>query len=109
MTVPARTGLSISKRTVDALAVQTSDAVFWDRDLPGFGVRVYASGRKVYVAQARAHSVPRRVALGQHGDITADQARKHAAAVIDRIKKGEDPTALTVQSDFTVLDLAGDT
>ncbi len=107
MTMPARTGLSISKRTVDALAVETSDAVFWDRDLPGFGVRVYPSGRKVYVAQARAHSAPRRVTLGQHGDITADQARKHAAVVIDRIKKGEDPTASTAQSELTVLDLAG--
>jgi len=107
MTKPTRSGLSISKRTVDALAVETSDAVFWDRDLPGFGVRVYPSGRKVYVAQARAHSAPRRVTLGQHGDITADQARKHAAVVIDRIKKGEDPTASTAQLELTVLDLAG--
>ena len=103
----ARTELSISKRTVDALAVETRDAVFWDRDLPGFGVRVYPSGRKVYVAQARARSAPKRVTVGQHGQITADQARKHAAAVIDRIKKGEDPTAQPAQSVLTVFDLAG--
>ena len=105
--MPARTGISISKRTVDALVVEAADTVFWDRDLPGFGVRVYASGRKVYVAQARARSAPRRVTLGRHGDITADQARKHAAAVIDRIKKGEDPAAPVAQSDLTVFDLAG--
>ena len=105
--MPARTGISISKRTVDALAVETSDNVFWDRDLPGFGVRVYPSGRKVYVAQARARSAPRRVTLGQHGQITAEEARKHAATVIDRIKKGEDPTAPMAQSGLTVFDLAG--
>ena len=30
---------SISRRTVEALTVE-KDTVFWDRDLPGFGVRV---------------------------------------------------------------------
>ena len=29
------------------------DTVFWDRDLAGFGVRVHATGRKVYVVQSR--------------------------------------------------------
>ena len=38
----------------DRLAVDGKDAVFWDRGLPGFGVRVYPSGRKVYVVQTRA-------------------------------------------------------
>ena len=44
-----------TKRAVDALMVTGKDAVFWDRDLPGFGVRVYASGRKVFVVQFRAN------------------------------------------------------
>ena len=44
---------TISKRTVDALSVQDRDAVFWDDRLPGFGVRVYPSGSKVYVVQSR--------------------------------------------------------
>ena len=39
----------LSKRTVDSLCVRGKDAVFWDRDLPGFGVRVYTTGCKVYV------------------------------------------------------------
>ena len=46
-----RSDLRITKRTVDALAVEGGDAVFWDHDLPGFGVRVYGTGRKVYVVQ----------------------------------------------------------
>ena len=28
---------TISKRTVDGLSVDDRDAVFWDRELPGFG------------------------------------------------------------------------
>jgi len=42
---------TISKRTVEALAVEDRDAVFWDDKLPGFGVRVYPTGSKVYVVQ----------------------------------------------------------
>ena len=45
--MPRRGELRIAKRTVDGLSVQGKDAVFWDRDLPGFGVRVYPTGRKV--------------------------------------------------------------
>ena len=44
---------TISKRAVHALPADGSDALYWDRDLPGFGVRVYASGRKAYVVQCR--------------------------------------------------------
>ena len=39
---------SISRRTVDGLSVE-KDTVFWDRELAGFGVRVYPSGSRVYV------------------------------------------------------------
>ena len=37
----------LTNRTVDALSVPYGDTVVWDRDLPGFGVRVYSTGRKV--------------------------------------------------------------
>ena len=39
---------TISKRTVDGLSVDGKDAVFWDREVPGFGVRVYPSGIEMY-------------------------------------------------------------
>ena len=82
---------TISKRTVDGLSPGDKDAVFWDRELPGFGVRVYPSGAKVYVAQCRAEGKSRRITLGRHGVISADQARRKAALVIARIKGGEAP------------------
>ena len=34
----------LSRRAVDALPVVQREAVFWDRDLSGFGVRVHPSG-----------------------------------------------------------------
>ena len=79
---------TISRRMVDRLSVD-KDTVYWDRELSGFGVRVYASGRKVYVVQTRAQGQSRRVTVGRHGVITAEQARQRAALIIARIKSGE--------------------
>ena len=89
--MPRRSTLTLSGRAVDALVASERDVIVWDRALAGFGVRVYPSGRKVYVVQSRAGGGPRRVTLGSHGEITATQARKRAAQVIDRIKRGEEP------------------
>ena len=95
---------TICSRTVCALEAHDRDAIFWDSQLPGFGVRVYPSGRKVYVVQARSRGAPRRVTLGAHGELTPERARKRAAAVIERLKAGLDPAAATAET--TVADLA---
>ena len=81
---------TISRRTVEALKVG-KDTVFWDRELTGFGVRVYPSGSKYYVVQTRGPEGPRRITVGRHGVISADQARRRAALMIARIKAGEEP------------------
>ena len=107
--MPARNKLVITKRSADALAVEGKDAVFWDRRLPGFGVRVYASGRKVYVVQSRGPGGSRRATLGHHGPLLSDEARRRAAAAIDRIKRGEDPLPpppVEPEPEPTVADLA---
>ena len=81
---------TLSNRAVGNLEVH-KDTVFWDRELTGFGVRVYPTGSKVYIAQARGPEGPRRVAVGRHGVIHAEQARQRAALIIARIKAGETP------------------
>ena len=100
---------TLSNRTVAALRV-TRDTVFWDRDTTGFGVRVYPSGGKVYVAQARGPEGLKRVTVGRHGVIGAEQARRRAALVVTRIKAGEDPVpvplAVKAVDGPTVADLA---
>ena len=84
------TSLTLSNRAVEKLTVER-DTVFWDGELTGFGVRVYPSGGKVYVAQARGPSGPKRVTVGRHGVLGAEQARRRAALVIARVKAGEPP------------------
>ena len=84
---------TISKRTVEALPVGDREAVYWDSKLSGFGVRVYPSGSKVYLVQTRSGGKSRRLTIGRHGLITADQARRKAARIIADIKAGHDPVA----------------
>ncbi len=82
---------TISRRTVERLAADR-DTVYWDSELLGFGVRVYPTGGKVYVVQTRADGKDgKRVTVGRHGVITAEEARRRAAHIISRIKAGKDP------------------
>ena len=103
---------TLSNRTVAALTVER-DTVFWDRNLTGFGVRVYPSGGKVYIAQARERTgekLPRRVTIGRHDVLNAEEARRRAALIIARIRAGEEPLPLPLAAMAnggpTVADLA---
>ncbi len=104
--MPKRSELKLTKRTVDALEADGKDAIFWDRELAGFGVRVHATGRKTWVVQSRGPGGPKRVTLGRHGELPVDEARKQAALIIDRIKRGEDFSAAAPEAETTVAGLA---
>ena len=43
----------ITKRTVDAAKARKTDSYLWDRELPGFGLKVAPAGSKVYLVQYR--------------------------------------------------------
>lgn len=85
----------ITKRAVDALQCPTSrDRDFlWDDALAGFGVAAFPTGRKVYVAQYRKDGRSRRVAIGEHGRLTPDEARSQAKTILGAVEKGADPIA----------------
>lgn len=82
----------LTKRLVDQLAPEHSDYFVWEPDIPGFGVRVYASGRKSYLIQYRDGSGrTRRLALGPHGVLTPEQARGLAQNHLAAVRAGGDP------------------
>ncbi|WP_300527698.1 site-specific integrase [Maricaulis sp.] len=83
---------SITKRSVDALTPKDREFFVWDRQIPGFGVRVSPKGRKVYVVQYRNGGRTRRMSLGVHGAITPDQARDLARQRLGEVASGEDPS-----------------
>lgn len=81
----------LTKRTIDALEARDKDYFEWDDDLAGFGVRVWPTGKKTYVAQYRTGKQTRRFKVGNHGALTVDEARKEAKAVLGDVARGEDP------------------
>jgi len=100
----------LTKRLVDQLASQASDYFVWEPEVPGFGVRVYASGRKSYLIQYRAvgSGRTRRLALGPHGVLTPEQARAMAQTYLARVRAGGDPAQekKTARIEATVAEFA---
>jgi integrase len=90
--------LKLSKRVVDS-AKTDRDTFYWDSMLTGFGLKVTAVGRKVYVCQYRVgggrRGSSRRYTIGVHGSPwTVDQARSEAKRVLGLAASGNDPAAL---------------
>ena len=68
------------------------DLFVWDSKVPGFGVRIYPSAKRMYVFQYRSKGGrQRRVAIGLHGPLTVEKARGTAADLYEAVRKGRDP------------------
>jgi integrase len=81
----------LSKRIVDAAEAREKDYVIWDDELPGFGLRVFASGKRSYLIQYRSAGRSRRYTIGQHGVWTPELARKEAKIQLGRVAQGDNP------------------
>jgi len=81
----------LTKRTVEALQPAAKDYIIFDSDISGFGVRVLPSGRKTYLVQYRSGGRTRRVKIGKHGNVTADEARTKARELLGAVAKGDNP------------------
>jgi hypothetical protein len=81
----------LTKRTVDASEIKSSDYVLWDDDLPGFGLRVFKSGKRSYVVQYRAAGRSRRFTIGLHGVWTPEEARREAKVLLGQVARGGNP------------------
>jgi integrase len=87
---------TISKRSVDATKAAAKDSYLWDKDLKGFGLKVTPTGRKVYLIQYRMggrKGRTRRITIGVHGVLTADEARARAKQLLGEVAAGRDPAA----------------
>jgi integrase len=89
--------IRIAKPSVDAAKPGLQDALFWDDQLKGFGLKVTPKGKKVYVCQYRvgggAAGKTRRMTLGAHGALTPEQARSVAKQILGAAANGGDPAA----------------
>ena len=76
--------ISISQLGAERLRPQATDTMFWDRNLPGFGLRVSPKGRKSFIVQYRVRGTKgtswkeRQVVLGTLAFLTVAEARDRA-------------------------------
>lgn len=84
----------LTKRVVEAIPVPASgQSELWDTELGGFHVRVMPSGRRVYRLKYRSSGRQVIATLGEHGPVTAEQARDQALAMVGAVSQGRDPVA----------------
>ena len=67
------------------------DTILFDKALPGFGLRIHPSGRKVWIVQARVEGRSRRIVIARHGEMELAEARRRARDMIARIRAGQNP------------------
>ena len=82
-------------RIEQAKAPAKGRIVVWDHDLPGFGVRVFPSGRRSFILRYRLPGSRQKetATIGTYGQITLTQARTRAKALLQRVRLGGDPQA----------------
>jgi len=98
----------LTKRVVDVTVATDKEVYVWDNELRGFGLRVFPSGRKIYVVQYRTVGYrQRKFKIGAHGDLTPDQARDMARQVLAKVAQGGDPASERAKErkDPTISDL----
>jgi hypothetical protein len=83
--------VKITKRIVEAAEVREKDYLIWDDELPGFGLRVFSSGKRSYVIQYRTRGRSRRYTIGLHGTWVPETARLEAKAQLGQVARGDDP------------------
>ena len=74
-----------------ALPPGRSEGIYFDDTLPGFGLRLRASGKRTWIAQYRVGSRQRRITLGTWETLTPEEARRHARDVLAKVHLGQDP------------------
>ena len=85
--------MNLTSRAINSFEYQGGWDVRWDDDIPGFGVRLYPSGKRSFVLSYRnARGRKRLLVLGRYGaDLTLGQARARVIKERGRITEGADP------------------
>ncbi|MEQ8735662.1 MAG: site-specific integrase [Rhodospirillaceae bacterium] len=84
----------ITTGRVNQAEVASAEYMLWDNEIRGFGVRVRPTGRKAYIYKYRTLSGrQRKLTIGTHGDLTADEARHLARKAAAYVAEGGDPAA----------------
>jgi len=90
--------MKITKTVIDGLEPPAKGyRIEWDDALPGFGVRITATGARSFILQKKVGGKDQRITIGKYGPLTLEQARKQAQVLLGKIAEGLNPRAEKVR------------
>jgi integrase len=87
--------MRLTTASIGALKLDTgiADKIVFDADVPGFGIRLRASGARTWIYQYKIGGRTRRLVLGQVSAIKLAKARDIAADLHAKVRLGGDPAS----------------
>jgi integrase len=85
--------VKLTQKAISGLSLPpgSREAIFFDDDLPGFGLRVRRGGSRNWVYQYKLGPKHRRITLGSLNAVTPLKARERAAELHAMVRLGRDP------------------
>ena len=83
----------LTENSIAGLSVKPGerDTMYWDSSLPGFGLRIYSSGKRAFICKfTLASGQQRKVSLGPALPGTLAETRKRAHEILSRARLGQD-------------------
>ena len=92
--------MKLTNESVARLKLQEgkSERLEFDKDLPGFGIRLRGGGKRTWVVQYRLGTKQRRLTLGSLAAIDAIEARRRAKSALANVHLGRDPQMQKVET-----------
>lgn len=99
---------ALSAKAINAFKPQAKRYEVHDILCPGFSLRVFPTGRKVFTVKYRYGLKQRRLPIGVHPRISLQEARSKAIEALRLVDDGIDPAARRRQLGMTVEAICGD-
>ena len=87
--------MKLTKPSIERLALPPGkrEAIFFDDDVPGFGLRLRAGGSRTFIVQYALGGRQRRMTIGAAKVLDAPKARQTARNLLAKVRLGHDPAA----------------
>jgi integrase len=103
------TEMRLTAQTVRTVVLPpgVTDKVFFDCDLPGFGLRIRATGAKTWMIQYAIAGRTRRMVLGSTSVLDPGKARETAKDLLAKVRLGGDPAGEKVEARVRAGEMVG--
>lgn len=96
--------VNLTKRLIDSLKGDNPRGIiFFDIQVPGFGIKVYASGKKTFILRYGTRDHRKEKKIGEYGSLTLEDARKEAWQLRAVAIAGGDPAREEEEEELTDL------